>query len=290
MPRKKETITLSIPPGTKQKLEAIASRLGFFWGKSPSPSAFITAIAENRLEVGEPFTLNSVQITALRQAIKDLIDTGHIEQAQVVTALLLERANLETPLRQALAQQVGQPTEAWRIRVNQLIEAKQPFHLSYGNSQGQNLEYTVRFAQITLYEQRMYLQVWCEETEDSNDIPELLHNRCLRLDRIKSIFPIDGEWRGRLDTVEVQLHFSGWLVKAYQPKSDDIKDQVIDGVRQVTRKVSNPFWLDREISRYWGDCLIIAPNGVRDRFLKKLKLTIEQYANNPPSAPKSVKE
>ncbi|NJK69006.1 MAG: hypothetical protein HC941_22970, partial [Microcoleus sp. SU_5_3] len=35
---KKEALTLSVPPETKEQLEAIALRLGIFWGKSPSVS------------------------------------------------------------------------------------------------------------------------------------------------------------------------------------------------------------------------------------------------------------
>jgi predicted DNA-binding transcriptional regulator YafY len=277
MPRKKETITLSIPPGTKEQLEAIADRLGIHWGKSPSISGLLVAIAQQQLEVGKPFALDDLQVDALRQAIEDLIDTGHVEAAQVIMLLLLERGNLETPLRQSLLQQVGQPMEAWRVRVNQLIEARQPFHLSYCNSQKQTLEYTVHFATIVPYEKRMYLQIWGQETEDSDDIPELIHNRCLRLDRIQSIVPTSGEWRGELDEVQVQLQFYGWLVKAYDPKPEDASDRVVGNVRQVIRRVSNPFWLIREVFRYGKDCEIVSPKSVRDRFRQELKVMNQRY-------------
>jgi len=278
MPRKKDTITLSVPPGTKEKLEAIARRFRIMWGKNPSPSGLIAAIAQGELEVGPPFALNPTQVRALQQAIKDLVDAGHVEEAQTVMSLLLERGNLETPLRQSLLQQVGQPGDAWRVRVNQLIDDRQPFYLTYRNSQDELLNFTVRFAKVVLYEKRMYLQTWCEETEDSRDIPELRHNRCFRLDRrIQSIIPIDGEWRGRLDEVEVQLHFRGWLVKAYEPKPEDIRNEVVDNVRQVVRRVSNPFWLLRDISRYWEDCEIVAPDSLRQQVREKSKLTHQQY-------------
>jgi predicted DNA-binding transcriptional regulator YafY len=278
MSRKKDTITLSVPPGTKEKLEAIARRFGIMWGKNPSPSGLIAAIARGELEVGKPYVLNSNQVRALQQAIKDLVDAGHVEEAQTVMSLLLERGNLETPLRQSLLQQVGQPAEAWRVRVNQLIDDRQPFYLTYRNSQDELLNFTVRFAKVVLYEKRMYLQTWCEETEDSRDIPELRHNRCFRLDRrIQSIIPMDGDWRGRLDEVEVQLHFRGWLVKAYEPKPEDIRNEVVDNVRQVVRRVSNPFWLLRDISRYWEDCEIVAPDSLRQQVREKSKLTHQQY-------------
>jgi predicted DNA-binding transcriptional regulator YafY len=281
MPRKKETLTLSVPPRTKEQLEEIARRLNIFWGKSPSPSGLITAIAQQKLEVGQPFTLNSNQVKALRQATKDLIDAGHVEEAQTLLALLLERGNLEAPMRQSLLQQVSQPAEAWRILVEQQIEKQQPFHLVYRNSQSQELEFTVRYAEICPYEKRLYLQIWCEETEDVEsdipDLPELWNNRCLRLDRIKALLPIGGQWRGRLDFLEVYLQFSGWLVKAYEPKPEDVDDKIVGDVRQVVRRVVNPFWLIREILRYWENCEILSPESLRLRVQQKLSALCRLY-------------
>lgn len=281
MPRKKETITLSITPGTKEQLEAIARRLQIFWGKDPSVSGLIVAIARQTLEVGQPFTLNSNQIKALQQATKDLIDAGHVEEAQTLLALLLDRGNLEAPLRQGLLQQVSQPTEAWRILVEQQIEKKQPFHLVYCNSQGQELEFTARYAEICFYEKRFYLQIWCEETEDVvsdiPDLPELWHNRCLRLDRIKAILPLSGEWRGQLGFIKVQLQFQGWLVNAYEHKPEDLENEIVGDVRQVVRRVVNPFWLIREVSRYWEDCVIVSPESMRKRVQQKLSALCRLY-------------
>ena len=165
MPRKKETLTLSVPPGTKDQLEAIARRLNIFWGKSPSPSGLIAAIAQQQIEVGQPFTLNSTQVAALQQATKVLIDSGYVGEAQTLSNLLLERGNLEAPLRQSLLQQVSQPTVAWRILAEQHINKQQPFRLLYDNGQGQELAFTVRYAEISFEEKRFYLQIWCEETE-----------------------------------------------------------------------------------------------------------------------------
>lgn len=274
MSRKKETITLSIPPGTKEQLEAIARKLQIFWGKDPSVSGLIVAIAQQTLEVGQPFTLNSNQIKALQQATKDLVDAGHVEEAQTLLALLLERGDLEAPLRKALLQQVSQPTKGWRIQVEQQIEKQQPFHMVYCNSQGQELEFTVRYAEICFYEKRFYLQIWCEETEDVvsdiPDLPELWHNRCLRLDRIKAILPLAGEWRGQLDSLKVQLQLRGWLVNAYEPKPEDLENEVVGDVRKIVRRVVNPFWLIREVSRYWEDCIIVSPESIRKRVQQKL--------------------
>lgn len=277
MPRKKETLTLSVPPGTKEKLEAIAERLNVRWGNNPSASGLIAAIAQQDVEVGQPFKLNPTQVNALRQSVRDLIDAGHVEEAKSVLTLLIDKGELEAPLRQSLIQQISQPLEGWRIQVDQLIAQKQPFHLVYQNSQGHPLEFTVRYAEVIFYEKRYYLQIWCDETDGSTDLPELMHNRCLRLDRIQAIFPISGEWRSRFDAIEVQLHLKGWLVRAYEPKSDDVQDAVIEDVRRITKKVVNPFWLIREVRRYGTDCVIVSPDKVRERFKQELLTMVEQY-------------
>ena len=280
MMRKKETITLSIPSGTKEQLEAIARRLNIFWGKDPSVSGLIVAIAQQQFEVGQPFTLNSTQVAALQQATRVLIDSGHIQEAQILLGLLLERGNLETPLRQSLLQQIGQPSEAWRMLVEQHINNKQPFRLLYRNKQGQELEFTVRYAEICFEEKHFYLEIWCEETEDikDTDFPQLIHNRCLRLDRIKAIIPTGGQWREEgLDYLQVHLHFQRGMVKAYEPREKDRSNEVVGEVRQVVRQVSNPFWLIREVSRYGEDCVVMAPESVRDRLKQKLLSLCKQY-------------
>jgi predicted DNA-binding transcriptional regulator YafY len=277
MPRKKETLTLSVPSGTKAKLEEIAERLGIRWGENPSASGLVAALAKQEIELGPPFKLHAGQVKALRQSVADLIDAGHVEEAKNVLTLLLERGDLEAPLRQSLMQQISQPIEGWRIQVDQLIHQQQPFHLVYQNSQGQPMEYTVRYAEVIFYEKRYYLQIWCEETADSEDLPELKHNRCLRFDRIQAIFPIGGEWRQHFDVIQVQLRFAGWLVKAYEPKEHDIQDELVERMRYVTRQIVNPFWLIREVRRYGPDCVIVSPDAVRNRYREELLDMIQQY-------------
>jgi predicted DNA-binding transcriptional regulator YafY len=279
MSRKKETITLSIPPGTKEQLEAIAYRLNIFWGKEPSVSGLIVAIAQQQVEVGQSLTLNSTHVAALQQATKALIDSGYIGEAHTLLGLLLEQGNLENPIRQSLQQLASQPSEAWRLMVDQHINNQQPFSLLYCNAQEEELEFTVRYAEISFEEKRFYLEIWCEETEDIKNtaFPELIHNRCLRLDRIKEIEPISGKWRKNLDHLEVYLHFYGGMVKAYEPRARDIRNEVVGEVRQVVRRVSNPFWLVREVLRYGGDCVVVSPESLRDRVKQKLRLQCQQY-------------
>lgn len=274
MKRKKETITLSIPPGTKEQLEAIARQLNIFWGKEPSVSGLIVAIAQKAVEVGKPFTLDSNHVNALQQAIKALNDAGCIGEAQTILALLLERGNLEAPLRQSLLKQVSEISQAWRTQIEEYRQKQQPFYLLYRNSQGEELEYTVRYAEIRFFERRFYLLTWCEETQDVEqdipDLPELWHNRCLRLDRIKSAMQMSGQWRGQLDFIKVQLQFYGWMAKAYEPKDDDLEDKLTGDTRYVLRKVVNPFWLIREVWRYGRDCAIVAPDSMRQRMQQQL--------------------
>ena len=281
MPRKKETITLSIPPGTKEKLEKIARSLKIFWGKSPSISGLLVAIAEESVDIRKPFELDSNQVNALSQSIKALNDAGHVGEAQTVLALLLEKGSLEAPMRQSLMKQIGKSVPAWRIQVEDFIKKKQSFYLLYQNSQSDELEYTVRYAEVKFFDKRFYLLIWCEETQDVEndipDLPELWHNRCLRFDRIKSVLPINGNWRGKLDYIKVQLHFRGWLKKAYTPKEDDLEDEIIGDVRQIERKVVNHFWLIREVSRYGKDCIIVSPDEVRSRFRENLKSLCQAY-------------
>jgi predicted DNA-binding transcriptional regulator YafY len=277
MPRKKETLTLSVPSGTKEKLEAIAARLNILWGNKPSPSGLVTAIAQQDFEVNQPFKLSAPQVKALMQSVRVLTDSGRIDDAKSVLTLLIDRGELEVPLRQSLMQQISQPMEGWRIQVDQLIQQQQPFHLIYGTPQGDTYEYTVRYAEVLFIEKRYYLQIWCEETDDSTDLPELRHNRCLRLDRIRAILPTSGVWRDRFDTIEVCLHFSGSLAQAYELKEEDLRQEWSGEVRQVVRKVVNPFWLYREVRRYGASCKIVSPDVVRDRFKQELEKMLKQY-------------
>jgi predicted DNA-binding transcriptional regulator YafY len=280
MARKKDTITLSVPPGTKEKLEDLARQFQIFWGKSPSPSGLIAAIAQNELEVGKPFELNATQVVALQQSILLLRDAGYLAEAQTLSSLLLARGNLEPPMRQSILQQVRQPGEAWRDRIEEYIQKQQPFYVLYRNAQGQDLAFTARYGEIAFWEKRFYLQIWCDETEDvrETEFPELIHNRCLRLDRIETVLPTSGVWHGEgLDFIKVQLHFYGGMVKAYEPRANDLEDCTVGEVRQVTRKVSNPFWLMREVSRYWENCIIVSPKQLRDRFLEKIQRLYQRY-------------
>ncbi len=280
MPRKKDTITLSIPPGTKERLETIARNLQILWGKEPSISGLIVAIAQQEVAIGQQFTFDKVHVQSLEKSIKLLADTGSLRDAQILVELLLAKANLTPEHRQTLLQSVSQPHEGWRILVDRFHEQQQPFRLLYQTPQGESQEFTVRYGEIAFHEKRFFLDAWCEETPDRIEYPELAHNRCFRLDRIKAIVPISGAWcEEGLDRIEVQLHFYKGLVKAYEFRQgiDDREEYEGDKLRRVWLKVSNPFWLLRDVRTYGADCEVIAPASVRAQARKAAESMVANY-------------
>jgi predicted DNA-binding transcriptional regulator YafY len=281
MSRKKDTITLSIPPGTKEQLEAIARNLQILWGKEPSISGLIVAIAGQQVAIGQQFTFDKSHVQSLEKAIKLLVDTGSLGDAQTLVELLLSKATLTPEHRQTLFQHVSQPEGGWRIEIDRYRTERKPFRLLYQDAQGDKLEYTVRYAETGFHDKRFYLDAWCEEVPDTSDDPELMHNRCFRFDRIQALLPISGEWRELgLDSLLVQLHFYRGLIKAYEFRQGvDEREEICDDVRRVWRRVSNPFWLLREIRAYGKDCEIIAPESVRRQARDDARSMLANYSD-----------
>ncbi|MBZ8181933.1 helix-turn-helix transcriptional regulator [Oscillatoria salina] len=279
MPRKTETLTLSIPPGTKEQLERIATRLDIMWGDRPSVSGLIVAIAQDQFSLSPPFQLNEVQVQSLEQATSVLVDSGYIGEAQTLAALILECGNPEPPLRQALLERVSQPMEAWRIILDRHIANRQPFRLYYRDTTQKDWEFTVCYAKIRFREKRYYLEIWSEETEGNKDIPELQHNWTFRLDRIQNLVttPTSGTWRDGLDTIEVQLHFLDRLTTAYEPKPNDVDDRREEDLRIITRRISSTYWLLREVRAYGKNCIVVAPQSVRDRVIAEARSICQNY-------------
>jgi len=283
MARKSETITLSIQKGTKEKLERIAERLNLFWGDRPSISGLLNALASDEIYAGKPFELTKNQEKALESAVNLLTDSGNIEFANTMFELLLEKGNLETPMRNHLMNQISHEFEGWRKAIDIYLDAQKPFLLHYQNSQGEQELFNICYGEIRFREKRYYLEAWCEETLPNPEIPELTHNRCFRLDeRIKNILKSNSRWRKEgLDFIEVTLHFYGGMIKAYESKLEDInfiteedreKDKLV-----IIRKVSNPFWFVREILPYGKNCEIISPEIVRDKFFDEVQKIVELY-------------
>ena len=90
-------------------------------------------------------------------------------------------------------------------------------------------------------------------------------------DRIRSILPISGDWRGKLDSIEVHLQIRKWMASSDELKDDRTDEEPNRQVQNVVvRRVVNPFWLIREVQGYGEDCLILAPDSMRDRFKQEL--------------------
>lgn len=282
MSRKGQSITLSISDQDKSQLEAIARELGVMRGERPNISALVEAIARQQFLVAPNNNWSENRIQVLAQAVQTLTDTGQLEEAQVIATLLLERSEVSLPLRKQIERFLKTPPPPWRLEIERYILRQQPFQISYHDAADRFWSFNIRYAQITLHERRQYLDCWCDETEGNQDLPELIHNWCLRLDRIPeaAIVPIEGEWHSSLDRIEVEMHLFAGLAFAYQAKpEDDINEWLPDKprVRQVIRRVSSTFWFNREVMQYAPDCVVISPENVRDRLKQKLRTLCNLY-------------
>lgn len=283
MSRKGKSITLSLKESDKAQLEAIALEFGLTWGDRPNISKLVEAIARRQLVIAPNHDWSKERMTALNRARTALIDAGEIQMAVAIAQLLLDRSELTIPLRNELEQFVQRPALAWRLQVERYIQRQQPFQLSYQDAAEQIWNFTVRYAEIATHEERQYLDCWCDETTGNQDLPELVHNWCLRLDRITdaAVAPVAGQWRTGLATILVEIHLFRGLAFAYRSKTnqDTINEWLNDPpqVRRIVRPVSHTFWFLREILRYGKDCEVVLPEQVRDLLKRELTALCDQY-------------
>lgn len=284
MTRKGRAITLSLQEPDKERLKAIAADFGMTWGDNPNISKLIEAIARGKLRVAPNHDWSPERIDALNQTRLKLIDVGERELALAIAHLLLERSELSIPLRSEIEQFVTKPAHPWRIQVEQLIKRHQPFQLSYQDAAGRVWHFSIRHAAIIRHDERDYLDCWCDETEGNQDIAELCHNWCLRLDRIAddaAVSGITGTWRSHLDFIPVELNLYRGLAFAYESKtSTDLENDWhpdLPHIRRIVRKMTHSFWMFREIRRYGADCVIVSPQVVRDRFHQQLLGMLSHY-------------
>lgn len=280
MGRRQQSITLSLSEQDKASLEVLAQEMGILWGTRPNISKLIEAIARHKLLVARNNDWPKTRIHALEQATKVLFDTGQTEEAKVIAQLLLERNELPIPLRLEIERRFTGPITPWREAIDRYIKQHQPFRLYYQDAAERSWEFTIRHARITFREKRLYLDVWCEETEGNQDIPELVHNWCLRLDRLTGVdvVPTGGAWHDDLDYVEIELQLLNGLAFAYQAKPEDLFDERLDRQgRIIRRRVSQTFWLLREVLAYGPDCVIVKPDTVRKRLLAQLEQALKRY-------------
>jgi hypothetical protein len=291
MSRKGQSITLSVSEQDKAQLECLALELGKTWGDRPNISKLIEAIARRQLVIAPNHDWSKERIAALNQARTALIDAGQIEAAVAVAQLLLERSELTLLLRHELEQFMARPASPWRVEIERYIRRQQPFQLSYQDAAERVWQFTIRYAEIATHEERQYLDCWCENTEGNQDVPELRHNWCLRLDRITdaAIAPVKGAWRNGLASLPVEIHLSRGLAFAYRSKTtrDEVNEWLTDSpqVRRVVRQVTHSFWFIREVLRYGQDCEVISPTAIRARIAEEILAMHQTYAGQtvPPT-------
>jgi predicted DNA-binding transcriptional regulator YafY len=282
MGRRGQSVTLSISDRDKAQLEQIALEQGMTWGDRPNISRLVEAIARRELLIDRNNDWSADRIQALQQAMRALTDTGQVEQAQLIASLILERSELTLPLRNEIETLLASSTIPWRSHIDQYIRQQTPFRLTYRDAADRPWTFTIRFAKVVFREKRQYLECWCEETEGNADLPELQHNRTLRLDRIPeaAISSAQGRWRSGLDTLDAEMHILGGLAFAYQSRQEDISSEWMaeqPDTRRVVRRISSTFWFFREILPYGEDCIIIGTESLRNRFITKLRSLCKQY-------------
>ncbi len=283
MSRKGQSITLSVSEQNKAQLESLALEFGLTWGDRPNISKLIEAIARRQLLIAPNHDWTKERINALNRARTALIDVGEVQMAVAIAQLLLERSEITIPLRNELEQFIASPALPWRIEVERYIHRHQPFQLSYQDAAERIWNFTIRYAEITVHEDRQYLDCWCEETEGNQDIAELVHNWCLRIDRITdaAVTPIKGQWHPGLASIDVEMRLFGGLAFAYRSKTtkDEINEWLADSpqVRRVVRQISSTFWFIREVLRYGQDCEVVSPQVVRDRIQREIQSLYKRY-------------
>lgn len=271
MGRKGRSITISLKEKDKAQLEALALEYGMTWGDRANISKLIEAIARKTLKIASNHDWTKARITALNGARIALEDKGKIQDAILIAKLLQDRSELTIPMRREIDSFLGrQDVRSWRVQIERYINRGQPFQLSYQDAAENLWQFTVHYAEIVPRDDREYLDCWCVETEGSKDLPELAHNRTLRLDRITEadVTKVKANWRDRLDAVDVDMHLYGGLVPAYRSKQgQDIaveKVSVDPPVLKVTRRITSTFWFQRAILPYGADCEVMGPPAVRE--------------------------
>ena len=286
MSRKGESITLSIKERDKANLEAIAIELGMTWGDRPNISKLVEAIARKQIQISKNNDWASDRIESLARTFRLLTDYGELEKAQIIAHLLLERSELNTPLRRDIERFLDKPPEMWRHTIDRYIKQNQPFRLQYLDAADHPPEFSIYYAKVAAHDKRLYLDCWCEDIARTDTVSALQHNRSLRLDRIPpeaAITPIQGKWRSQLDQMHVTFNLSGNLAFAYKTRDEYIDNTWLDRnppIRQIIRKISSTFWFYREIMPYAEDCEIIEPNDVREKFTEKVRSLYHKYLSD----------
>ncbi|MGB3493812.1 MAG: WYL domain-containing protein [Elainellaceae cyanobacterium] len=287
MPHKRSSITLSISDHEKAQLEQLALAFDQTWGEKPNVSKLLKAIARGKLRLAANHDWSRDRIDRLNRILGWLKDNGQLDAALELARILLERSELSHPLRHEIQAWADNPSALWRIEIDRCIQQQRPFRLSYQDAADRLWNFTVRHAVLQRYEDRQYLDCWCDETEGNQDVEALRHNWSLRLDRIPEeavISRADGHWQPELSHIQVEFHLLRGLAFGYRSKTKaDIASEWLDEqqIKRVVRRIHNTFWFFREVRRYGADCIVIGPEEVRDRFAQDVSALFKHYFPEP---------
>lgn len=288
MPHKRSSITLSISDHEKAQLEQLALAFDQTWGEKPNVSKLLKAIARGKLRLAANHDWSRDRINTLSRILGWLKDTGQLLEALELAHLLLERSELNDPLRYEIQAWVDKPSMPWRLDLERCIRLQRPFRLIYQDAADRLWTFTVRHAVIERHEDRQYLDCWCDETEGNQDIEALQHNWSLRLDRIPEeavISRVEGCWQPELSHIHVEFHLLRGLAFGYRSKTKaDLEVTWVSDkqIKRVVRLIHNTFWFFREMRRYGADCILIGPGEVRDRFVQDAMAMAMHYIAKEP--------
>ena len=297
MTRKGQAITLSLNAKDKQSLENLATEFGKTWGDKPNISKLVQAIARRELAIEPNHEWNLENLNALNQARKALTDAGQVDLAINIAELLLDRNEVSNiAIRGELETFVQSKAVPWRRDVMRLIKQKQPFQLSkYVDAIGKAWTFDVHYAELVRHEEREYLDCWCASLEGNQDLPELQHNWCFRLDRYQGsairLLPLPAQWRRDFDRIDVELHFYGRLAYSYADSNHDVNDRreqcdwLDNNTYRVVRSIYNTYWLNRELRMHGENCQIISPAAARSRFYGELQAMLKPYQSDNTTPP-----
>jgi predicted DNA-binding transcriptional regulator YafY len=274
---KKETLTLSVEASTKQRLESLASELGYIRGSKPNMSGLVEAIAMRELAIGQSFASEKPEAALQELLVEALskIDFAHIARFGVWIRPLLEE-NYH-PEVDRLLDEVNHFQDLMT-----LIEQRRPFKLFYQDAAGTDHNFSIYYAQISLIEDRNYLECWCAETEGNRDIPGLQHNWSFRPDRIvrAGVIPLEGKWRSQgLDTVEAEFLIYDGLAHAYESIPGDKAEWVAADppTRKVIRPITSSFWFLRKVLPFGSKCKVLGNKDLRGLLESEIEALRKNY-------------
>jgi hypothetical protein len=271
---------LKIPQAIKGNLANLASQ-----HHKTDIANLLEAIANEQLMLFTPFTSGEQQ--ALIRGISALIEKSDYADANLLLGGIMQFFDEQAPINEEIAR-LNELKLPWVQEVTELIEKRQSFQLSTDKH-----TYHCRYAEFwtaPVAEQRTYLRCWVENIFNSDEPPQLKHNRIFRLDKKTVIQTLPNTpWNHQgLDTIEVTLYLTSSF--KYTPKAEDISCKIIryqnNQYLEVIKKVNSVFWLFQTIQRYGDRAIVVSPSYVRERFVEQLRnLTrlYENFSKNPPT-------